>query len=128
MTSFGVRHRGNASNGRAGAATGANFGIGVQMDGNTDSSNPSRGTAKPLDGYTVHLLSLDGTITTVRKKPAADDATVELTVEIRDRKAEREVPAELAQNVRSPEFTRGVREVKAELLDRQHRRGRRRSR
>jgi hypothetical protein len=98
------------------------------MDGNTRSSDPSQGKAKALEGYTVHLLSLDGTITTVRKKETDDDATVALTVEIRDGKAEREVPAELAQNVGSPEFTRVVREVKAELLDRHRRKGRRRAR
>jgi hypothetical protein len=98
------------------------------MDGNTHSSGLSQGEAKALEGYTVHLLSLDGTITTVRQKAADDDAKFEVTVEIRDGKAERELPAEVARNVRSPEFTRVVREVKAELLDRQHRRGRRRSR
>lgn len=98
------------------------------MDGNTRSSDLlSQGKTKALEGYTVHLLSLDGTITTVRKKVADDDATVELTVEVRGGKAEREVPAELAQNIRSPEFTRVVREVKAELLDRHRRRGRRRA-
>ena len=98
----------------------ANFGIGVQMDG-PRSTDVTQERAKALEGYTVHLLSLDGTITTVRKE-AADD-TVELTVEVRDRKGGRRLPAELAENTKSPEFRRVVREVKAELLDR--RKGRR---
>lgn len=86
------------------------------MDGNTRSTKVDRGGTKPLEGYTVHLLSLDGTIATVRKKVADD--TFELTVEVRDGKAERKLPAEIAQNPRSAEFSRVVREVKAELLAR----------
>ena len=91
------------------------------MDGNR-SSDLSQDRAKALEGYTIHLLALDGTITTVRKE-AADD-TLELTVEDLEQKAERKLPAEMAQNSKSAEFTRVVREVKAELLKR--RKGRRR--
>jgi hypothetical protein len=93
------------------------------MDGNTRSADASQGRAKELDGYTVHVLSLDGTITTVRKRVADD--TFEVTVEIRDGKAQRKLPAEVAQDIRSAEFARVVREVKAELLDRHRRKGRR---
>lgn len=96
----------------------ANFGIGVQMDGNARSANMNvdRSNTKPLDGYTFYLLSLDGTIATVRKT-RADDA-FELTVEVRDRKALRKLSADVAQNPRSAEFERAVREVKAELFRR----------
>jgi hypothetical protein len=86
------------------------------MDGNTRSGDEAQGRAKALEGYTVHLLSLDGTITTVRKE--STDDTLELTVEMRDRKAERKLPAEMARNDSSAEFSRVVREVKAELLGR----------
>jgi hypothetical protein len=103
------------------------FGNGLQMDGSPRSADVDPGRAKALDGYTVHLLSLDGTITTVRRK-RADDTTYEVTVELRDKKAARKLPAELAQNIRSAEFKRVVREVKAELLKHRGRRGRRRVR
>lgn len=95
----------------------------LQMNGSQRSADVSRNRVK--EGYTVHLLSLDGTITTVHRK-VADDETCELTVELRDKKAARELPAELAKNLRSAEFTRVVREVKAELLKRRNRRARRR--
>ena len=100
----------------------------TQMDGNTRPPDVSKAKEKALKGYTVHLLALDGTITTVRQKESDNDATVELTVENRDGKAERELPAALAQNIRSAEFRRVVREVKAELLDRDRRRACRRAR
>lgn len=94
------------------------FVIGVQMDVNTRSTSrsASRGRTRGIDGYTLYFLSLDGTIATVKKKPA-DDA-FELTVEVRDRKGRRKVSAEAAQDPRSPEFLQAVREVKAELLAR----------
>jgi hypothetical protein len=87
------------------------------MEGDTHStSSETRRRAKALEGYTVHLLLLDGSIATVREKSADD--TFELTVELRDRKAERKLPAEVARNPRSAAFARAVREVKAELLGR----------
>ena len=93
------------------------------MDVNTRSRDRSVGRAKTkdLEGYTVYLLSLDGTIATITKKLADD--TFRLTVEVRDRKSERKLPAEVAQNPGSAEFTRALREMKAELLD--NRKGRR---
>jgi hypothetical protein len=88
------------------------------MDVNTRSTSRSagRGRARELEGYTVHFLSLDGTIATVRTKPSDDEDTFQLTVEIRDRKSERKLPADAARNPRSPEFVTAVREMKAELL------------
>jgi hypothetical protein len=86
------------------------------MDVDTRSKDRSvgRATAKDLEGYTVYLLSLDGTIATIKKKLA--DNTFRLTVEIRDRKSERKLPAEVARNPGSDAFTRAVREMKDELL------------
>jgi hypothetical protein len=86
------------------------------MSVNTRSRERSvgRAKAKDLEGYTVYLLSLDGTIATIKKKLA--DNTFRLTVEVRDRKTERKVPAEVARNPGSVEFTRAVCEMKAELL------------
>ena len=88
------------------------------MDVNTQSPE---GTADPgragkLDGYTIHLLKADGTIATVGKKRR--NGTVDLTVEVRDRKGERRIPVKVARNPRSAEFTRAVGEMKAELLQR----------
>jgi hypothetical protein len=88
------------------------------MDVNTQSpeaaGEPSR--AGKLDGYTIHLLKADGTIATVGKKRR--DGTVDLTVEVRDRKGERRIPVKVARNPRSAEFSRAVGEMKAELLKR----------
>ena len=86
------------------------------MDVDTRSKDRSvgRAKAKDLEGYTVYLLSLDGTIATIKKKLA--DNTFRLTVEVRDRKSERKLPAEVARNPGSDEFTRAVREMKDELL------------
>jgi hypothetical protein len=88
------------------------------MDGNTRpvGLNNARGGTKALEGYTFYLLALDGTIATL-KKARTDDA-FELTVEVRDRRARRTLPAEVAANPRSAEFARALREVKAELLRR----------
>jgi hypothetical protein len=95
-----------------------NFGIGVHMDVTTRSrsKSPDRGNARKLDGYTIHLLKLDGTVATVGNKRR--DGTVKLTVEVRDRTGERRIPVKLARNPRSPEFARAVGEMKAELLQR----------
>jgi hypothetical protein len=88
------------------------------MDGDTRSTNMSfdRSRNRQLEGYTFYLLSLDGTIATLRRT-RADDA-FELTVEVSDRKARRKLSAEVAENPRSAEFAQAVREVKAELLRR----------
>jgi len=88
------------------------------MDVNTHSRNTitDRRRAAKLDGYTIHLLKLDGTVASVGKKRR--DGTFRLTVEVRDRKGERRIPVKLARNPRSPEFARAVGEMKAELLRR----------
>jgi hypothetical protein len=95
------------------------------MEGDTHSAgSATHNQAQSLDGYTVHLLSLDGTIATLKKARTGD--ALELTVEVRDRQARRKLPADVAENPRSAEFARAIREVKAELLRR--RRVRRRAR
>jgi hypothetical protein len=87
------------------------------MDVNTQSPEATdQGRAAKLDGYTIHLLKADGTIATVGKKRR--DGTVQLTVEVRDRKGERRIPVKVARNPRSAEFSRAVGEMKAELLQR----------
>ena len=88
------------------------------MDVNTQSPEGTGepGRAGKLDGYTIHLLKSDGTIATVGKKRR--DGTVQLTVEVRDRKGNRRIPVKVARNPRSAEFTRAVGEMKAELLQR----------
>jgi hypothetical protein len=88
------------------------------MDVNTHSRNTTadRGSALKPDGYTLHLLKLDGTVATVGKRRR--DGYVKLTVEVRDRKGERKIPVKLARNPRSPEFARAVGEMKDELLQR----------
>lgn len=91
------------------------------MDVNT---HAPEGTGEPgragkLDGYTIHLLKADGTIATVGKKRR--DGTVQLTVEVRDRKGERRIPVRVARNPRSAEFSKAVGEMKAELLQRRKR-------
>jgi len=93
------------------------------MDVNTRPRNRAndRNRARKLDGYTVHVLSRDGTIATVGKKRT--DGTRKLTVEVRNRSGEREIPADVAKNLRSPEFARAVGELKSRLLER--RKGRR---
>jgi len=88
------------------------------MDVNTHSRNTTadRGHARKLDGYTIHLLKLDGTVATVGK--TRRDGTAKLTVEVRDRRSERRIPVKLARNPRSSKFARTVGEMKAELLQR----------
>ncbi|HEY3517993.1 MAG TPA: hypothetical protein VGL98_13180 [Gammaproteobacteria bacterium] len=88
------------------------------MDVNTHSRNTpaERNRAGKLDGYTIHLLKLDGTVASVERKRR--DGTFKLTVEVRDRKGDRRIPVKLARNPRSPEFARAVGEMKAELLRR----------
>jgi hypothetical protein len=88
------------------------------MDGNTHSRSTTahRGRTSKLDGYTIHLLRLDGTVATVGNRRR--DGTVKLTVEVRDRTGERRIPVKLARNPRSSEFARAVGEMKAELLRR----------
>ena len=76
----------------------------------------NRGTAWKSDGYTVHLLALDGTIATVRKRRV--DGSFQLIVDVGDRRGERRIPAAVARNPRSAEFAKAVAEVKAELLGR----------
>ena len=75
-----------------------------------------RKRARTLEGYTVHVLSRDGTIATVGKRRT--DGTRQLTVEVRDRRSERKIPADVARNLRSEEFTRAVGEMKTSLLRR----------
>ena len=88
------------------------------MDGNTHSAYRAgnRATARKLDGYTVHLLALDGTIATVRKKRS--DGSFQLIVDMGDRRGERRISAEVARNPRSAAFARAVDEIKTELLAR----------
>ena len=90
------------------------------MDVNTHSRSTTahRGAAK-LDGYTIHLLKLDGTVATVGK--SRRDGTAKLTVEVRDRRGERRIPVKLARNPRSVKFAQAVGELKAELLQRTQR-------
>lgn len=76
----------------------------------------NRNPVGKADGHAVHLLPLDGTMATIRKK--SSDGTFELIVEVGDRRSEREISAEIAENPRSAEFARAVGEMKAELLDR----------
>jgi hypothetical protein len=93
------------------------------MEGDTHSTQKAApGPARSLAGYTVHLLSLDGTIATLKKMHT--DEAFELTVEVRDRKARRKLSADVGENPRSAEFARALREVKAELLRRRHDRNR----
>ena len=91
------------------------------MDVNTHSRNTTaeRGGVLKPDGYTLHLLKLDGTVATVGKRRR--DGSVKLTVEVRDRKGERKIPVKLARNPRSSEFARAIGEMKAELLQRTRR-------
>jgi hypothetical protein len=88
------------------------------MEVNTHSQNTTADPRSPgkLDGYTIHLLKLDGTVATVGK--SRRDGTVKLTVEVRDRKGERRIPVKLARNPRSSRFARAVGEMKDELLQR----------
>jgi hypothetical protein len=90
------------------------------MDVNAHPRNTTadRGASK-LEGYTIHLLKLDGTVATVGK--GRRDGTAKLTVEVRDRKGERSIPVKLARNPRSSKFARAVGEMKAELLQRPRR-------
>jgi hypothetical protein len=66
------------------------------------------------DADVVHILALDGTVATIRRRVADD--TFQLTVEVRDREATRRVPSEIGQDLESPELHRIVAEMKAELL------------
>ena len=95
-----------------------NFGIGGDMDVNTHSQETTAdvGSASKLDGYTIHLLKLDGTVATVVKRRR--DASAKLTVEVRDRRSERRIPVKLARNARSAKVARAAGEMKAELLQR----------
>ena len=88
------------------------------MDVNTrpQSGANDRKRARKLDGYTVHVLSRDGTIATVGQQRT--DGTRKLTVEVRNRRGEREIPADVAKNLGSAEFTRAVGELKTRLLER----------
>jgi hypothetical protein len=88
------------------------------MDVNTQPRTRAneRTRARKLDGYTVHVLSRDGTITTVGKQRT--DGTRKLTVEVRNRRGEREIPADIAKNLGSAEFERVVGDLKTRLLDR----------
>ena len=85
------------------------------MDPNTLSGDrPGRRSKKiRLDGYTVHLLSRDGTIATVRRRRA--DGTYQLIVEVGDYRAARRIPEDVAADPGSAEFTRVVDEMKSEL-------------
>ena len=76
----------------------------------------NRNSASKADGYAVHLLPLDGTMATIRKRRS--DGTFQLIVEVGDRRSEREISAEIAGNPRSAGFAQAVGEMKAELLDR----------
>ena len=98
-----------------------NLESGGDMDVNSHSRNTTAepGSAGKLDGYTIHLLKLDGTVATVGK--GRRDGTVKLTVEVRDRRGERRIPVKLARNPRSSKFARTIGEMKAELLQRTRR-------
>lgn len=86
------------------------------MDANTRSRDRIGKRDRPLrlEGYTVHLLSLDGTIATVRRKRS--DGTFQLIVEVRERRGVRTIPADIAADPGSEDFARVVDEMKAELL------------
>jgi hypothetical protein len=71
-------------------------------------------SARKLEGDTVHLLNLDGTLATIRKK--CSDGTFRLSVEVGARRSERKISAEIAGDPRSAEFARAVGEMKAELF------------
>src|SRR5262245_43611455 len=88
----------------------------MDVDTHSRSTTTDRRRATKLDGYTIHLLKLDGTVATIEKKRR--DGTAKLTVEVRDRTGERRIPVRLARNPRSPEFARAIGEMKAELLRR----------
>jgi hypothetical protein len=87
----------------------------MDVNAHPRSTTADRGASK-LEGYTIHLLKLDGTVATVGK--SRRDGTAKLTVEVRDRKGERSIPVKLARNPRSSKFARAVGEMKDELLRR----------
>ena len=88
------------------------------MDVNTHSQETAAdvGSAGKLDGYTIHLLKLDGTVATVVKRRR--EGSAKLTVEVRDRRSERRIPVKLARNPRSAKVARAAGEMKAALLQR----------
>ena len=69
---------------------------------------------KQQDVYVVHILALDGTVATLRKRMS--DATFQITVEADDRRATRAVPPDVARDLDSPELAQIIAEMKAELL------------
>ena len=91
----------------------------MEVNSPRQNANADPGSAGKLDGYTIHLLKLDGTVATVGN--SRRDGTAKLTVEVRDRKGERRIPVKLARNPRSSRFARAVGEMKAELLRRAQR-------
>ena len=69
---------------------------------------------KIQDANVVHILALDGTVATIRRKLADD--SFQLTVQARDRQATRKIAPDVARDPESPEFARIVAEMKAQLL------------
>jgi len=70
--------------------------------------------SKIQDGNVVHILALDGTVATIKRKLA--DGSFQLTVEARDREATRKIASAVARDPESPELARIVAEMKVELL------------
>jgi len=66
------------------------------------------------DANVLHILALDGTVATIRRKPADD--SFQLTVQARDRQATRRIARDVARDPESPEFARIVAKMKADLL------------
>jgi hypothetical protein len=81
---------------------------------NRPSSRTASARRKILDANVVHMLALDGTVATIRRKLADD--SFQLTIEARDRQATRKIAPGVARDPESPEFARIVAEMKAELL------------
>jgi hypothetical protein len=77
----------------------------MDVDTHSRGTAASRRKTSKLDGYTIHLLKLDGTVTTVKKRR---DGLTKLTVEVHDRKGERRIPVRLARHPRSPELARAI--------------------
>ena len=82
------------------------------------SSRPPGGrTLRIQDVDVVHILALDGTVATIkRKRTKSADDNFQLTVQARDRQATRRIAADVARAPESPEFARVVAEMKAQLL------------
>jgi hypothetical protein len=72
---------------------------------------------KIRDVDVVHILALDGTVATIRRKRTKrSDDNFQLTVQGRDRQATRRIAAGVARDPESAEFARVVAEMKTRLL------------